>query len=162
MFDLGCYHQVPLIDLPSACFCAGFRIYTTLKFLRSYDVLYVGSEIAMWNYAEMVFGFIILCLPSMRKLFAQSPWLRKIATTFRRSTKPTSYNSASRGDRFPTMNRRKKPSTLPASLFTDSDEAGFVHLNNFSTASGLEKGASSTQNDNGSYPQPPLSAHIPL
>ncbi|KAF2826717.1 hypothetical protein CC86DRAFT_237099, partial [Ophiobolus disseminans] len=61
-----------------ASICAAFRIHSAVRFATNPDVLYNASDMGSWCTAEITAGFLVLCLPPMRKMFVESPFIRKL------------------------------------------------------------------------------------
>jgi uncharacterized protein with NAD-binding domain and iron-sulfur cluster len=120
----------------SACVAAGFRLHSSTKFATSTDVLYSATDMGLWCDAEMVCGFMVLCLTAMPKLVRDSPWVRAITSIFKSLSKYsfTDRSTLSIRDRLSVPNRRRRQPT-DASLFTDTDKSDFVPLTNVSVRS---------------------------
>ena len=65
----------------SATICAAIRVKSTVQFAKSDDTLWAGADMNMWSIAEIPLGFGVLCLPSMRKMFTESPWISKLRSS---------------------------------------------------------------------------------
>lgn len=66
----------------------------------------------MWCIAEMTGGFLILCLPSLRKMVSDSPWIQKVLSTGRSTTKSSTEPTAQ------IMSSRPKPRTADDVLYS--------------------------------------------
>ncbi|KAF2642952.1 hypothetical protein P280DRAFT_538799, partial [Massarina eburnea CBS 473.64] len=65
-----------------ACLAAGFRLVNAATYVTSANILYRSSDMGLWCNVEMVCGFTIVCLPATGKLMKESPWIRKIISSF--------------------------------------------------------------------------------
>jgi hypothetical protein len=84
----------------------------------------------IWSFAEIVAGFLVLCLPAMPKLFIDLPWVHKFLSIFKTKRGPSS-GKPSRAFASPraTFKCPKRPD-VDASLFTDSNTSDVVPLTN--------------------------------
>jgi hypothetical protein len=87
---------------------------------------------AMWCISEMICGFLVFCLPSTAKLFANSRLICKLLAKFEAYSMATSKNFAPAFGHGSAPVRQRKYDTTPASLFLDSEEND---IGGFSSAS---------------------------
>ncbi|PVH96935.1 hypothetical protein DM02DRAFT_686612 [Periconia macrospinosa] len=138
-----------------ACAAAGVRLHSSTVFNSSPNVLYSAADMGLWCTAEMVCGFMVLCLPSTLKLVKESRWMRKLLSGFKSSSRSRSTDppAISIRDRLSVPNRRRKQHT-DASLFTDTDGADSLPLTNINTVSELSVytvSAGTNQGNDGSF-----------
>jgi len=86
-------------------------------------MLYNVASMAIWATVELAGGFLILCVPSLPKLFAGTPWIRAVYATFisltsRPSRKDKPHNSM----HTITIGQRRQPHENPRFLFTDNSD----------------------------------------
>lgn len=125
--------RITLLTYASASICAGIRIHSTVKFATSDDIMWNAADMGMWCIAEMTAGFFVLCLPSLRKMFSDSPWLQKMLSSMRSST--SSSNTEPNGS-LPAMEiNRPKPRTANDILYSDWDKTDVTPLTSISVKS---------------------------
>lgn len=123
----------------SACVAAGVRVRVAIDFERKEDILYNSSILGVWSIAEIISGFLIFCIPSMPKLFLETPWVQKILSKIKSITKSQSRKIPSAGGyTFAFGQLRKHRADPDESLFTDSDQFHFIPLNDITVTSEIQ------------------------
>lgn len=105
-------------------------------FAKSDDVMYNAADMGLWCIAEMTGGFLILCLPSLRKMFTDSPWIQKIISTVKSTTTSSSSTGAgSSKSRTVAEISRPKPRTADDILYSGWDKNDTMPLTSISVSS---------------------------
>lgn len=61
----------------SACIAAGFRLANSVVYIEAADLSYQVGPVALWAYAEMTCGFIVICIPCVPRILLESgAWRR--------------------------------------------------------------------------------------
>jgi hypothetical protein len=120
----------------STCICAGIRIHSTIRFMQNPDILWNAADMGMWSTAEMTGGFLVLCLPSMRKMFVESPWIQKLKTTVKSSTWSSSLATRTQQSTATVGSPSKKVRTAEEIFYSDWDKSDIMPLTTISVKSG--------------------------
>ncbi|KAH8728259.1 hypothetical protein GQ44DRAFT_724771 [Phaeosphaeriaceae sp. PMI808] len=141
----ACNSSKALLTYSSASICAGIWIHSTVKFATSDDIMWNAADMGMWSIAEMTAGFFVLCLPSLRNMFTDSPWIQKVFSSIRSST--AASKAASSGNSFPTIEaNRRQPRTANDILYSGWDKTGVAPLTSISVKSVQTEGTAPTGN----------------
>jgi hypothetical protein len=100
------------------------------------DVLWNAADMGMWSVAEMTGGFLVLCLPSMRKMFVESPWILKLKTTVKTSTWSSSQATRTQQSTATVGSPAKNVRTANDILYSDWDKSDILPLKTISVKSG--------------------------
>jgi hypothetical protein len=94
--------------------------------------MYFVSDMALWGLGEMMFGFFVLCLPAIPKIFTDSSWVHKIVSSLRSVSTTTDKNSSGNLSGAHSSFSRRKSRNPDASLFTRTDDHEFIPLSEVS------------------------------
>ncbi|KAK3937136.1 hypothetical protein QBC46DRAFT_393350 [Diplogelasinospora grovesii] len=92
-----------------ACVAAAFRLAATTVFLRSDDVVYAVSAVALWCLAEMMAVLLVFCVPALPKVIRDTGVATMLAASLRSLTGRGSHSSNRKGS------SNISTATLPAS-----------------------------------------------
>ena len=79
-----------------ACISACWRLVVTLTYSESDDITYNVAPLALWALAECTCGFLVFCVPSAPKAFADGGLLTKLRSSMRSWTGGTSMKSTTK------------------------------------------------------------------
>ncbi|KAF2689792.1 hypothetical protein K458DRAFT_384427 [Lentithecium fluviatile CBS 122367] len=62
------------------CVCGGFRLWSSIRALRSEDITFMVGPIGLWSHGEITAGFLVLCVPSAPKAFQNNALTKKVSS----------------------------------------------------------------------------------
>lgn len=108
--------------------CGAFRLVSSIRALKADDITFYVGPIGLWSLGEVTAGFLVLCVPSIPKVFRDSALVRAVNSLVKRISRSKSIETVNSRRGLPSWYRTKIPGKLQHTDYSDLDDGTVISV----------------------------------